>query len=132
MTATVLIIDDEIHIRRLIAQMLELAGYQVLEAASGPEALRLIEETRPDVITCDIFMPGMTGFDVLEALKSKPATAEIPVIMLTALGQEKDTNRAMELGAADYVTKPFGTTKLAETIERQLAGRQGDNLITDV
>jgi two-component system sensor histidine kinase ChiS len=127
MTATVLIIDDEIHIRRLIAQMLELAGYQVLEAASGPEALRLIEETRPDVITCDIFMPGMTGFDVLEALKSEPATAEIPVIMLTALGQEKDTNRAMELGAADYVTKPFGTTKLAETIERQLEGVQGDN-----
>jgi CheY-like chemotaxis protein len=127
MTATVLIIDDEIHIRRLIAQMLELAGYQVLEAASGPEALRLIEETRPDVITCDIFMPGMTGFDVLEALKSEPDTAEIPVIMLTALGQEKDTDRAMELGAADYVTKPFGTTKLTETIERQLEGRQGDN-----
>ncbi len=127
MTVTVLIIDDEIHIRRLIAQMLELIGYQVLEAASGPEALRLIEETRPDVITCDIFMPGMTGFDVLEALKSEPATAEIPVIMLTALGQEKDTNRAMELGAADYVTKPFGTTKLAETIERQLERQQGDN-----
>ncbi len=127
MTATVLIIDDEIHIRRLIAQMLELAGYRVLEAASGPEALRLIEGTVPDVITCDIFMPGMTGFDVLEALKSQPDTAEIPVIMLTALGQERDTNRAMQLGAADYVTKPFGSTKLTETIERQLEGRQGDN-----
>lgn len=127
MTATVLIIDDEIHIRRLIAQMLDLAGYRVLEAASGSEALRLIEETRPDVITCDIFMPGMTGFDVLEALKSQPATAEIPVIMLTALGQEKDTTRAMELGAADYVTKPFGTTNLIETIEQQLEGRQGEN-----
>lgn len=127
MTATVLIIDDEIHIRRLIAQMLELAGYRVLEAASGAEALRLIEGTVPDVITCDIFMPGMTGFDVLEALKSQPDTAKIPVIMLTALGQEKDTNRAMELGAADYVTKPFGSTKLTETIERQLEGRQGDN-----
>jgi len=131
MTATVLIIDDEIHIRRLIAQMLELGGYQVLEAASGPEALHLIEETRPDVITCDIFMPGMTGFEVLETLKSQPATAEIPVIMLTALGQEKDTNRAMELGAADYVTKPFGTTKLAETIKRQLEGRQEDNVTAD-
>ena len=128
MTVTVLIIDDEIHIRRLIAQMLELAGYQVLEAASGPEALRLIKETRPDVITCDIFMPGMNGFDVLEALKSEPVTAEIPVIMLTALGQEKDTNRAMELGAADYVTKPFGTTKLAETIEQQLGGEQGEDV----
>ena len=127
MTVTVLIIDDEIHIRRLISQMLELAGYQVLEAASGPEALRLIEQTRPDVITCDIFMPGMSGFDVLEALKSEPVTAEIPVIMLTALGQEKDTKRAMELGAADYVTKPFGTTKLAETIEQQLGREQRDD-----
>jgi CheY-like chemotaxis protein len=127
MTVTILIIDDEIHLRRLIAQMLEVAGYRVLEAASGPEALHLLEEARPDVITCDIFMPGMSGYEVLEALKSQPATAEIPVIMLTALGQEKDTARAMELGAADYVTKPFGTTKLAETIERQLEGRQGDN-----
>ncbi len=126
MTATVLIIDDEIHIRRLIAQMLELAGYQVVEATSGPEALRLIEETRPDVITCDIFMPGMSGFEVLEAIKSQPATAEIPVIMLTAIGQEKDTARATALGADDYITKPFGTTQLIETIERQL-GRQGSN-----
>jgi CheY-like chemotaxis protein len=126
MTATVLIIDDEIHIRRLIAQMLELAGYQVVEAASGPEALRLIEETRPDVITCDISMPGMSGFEVLEAIKSQPATAEIPVIMLTAIGQEKDTARATSLGADDYITKPFGTTQLIETIERQL-GRRGSN-----
>jgi CheY-like chemotaxis protein len=124
MTVTVLIIDDEIHIRRLIAQMLELAGYRVLEAAGGSEALSLLEETRPDVITCDIFMPGMSGYEVLEALKAQPTTAEIPVIMLTALGQDKDTARAMELGAADYVTKPFGTTKLAETIRRQLEGGQ--------
>jgi CheY-like chemotaxis protein len=126
MTATVLIIDDEIHIRRLIAQMLELAGYQVIEATSGAEALRLIEETSPDVITCDISMPGMSGFEVLEAIKSQPATAEIPVIMLTAIGQEKDTARATALGADDYITKPFGTTQLIETIERQL-GRQGSN-----
>jgi CheY-like chemotaxis protein len=127
MTVTILIIDDELHIRRLIAQMLELAGYRVLEAASGLEALSLLEEERPDVITCDIFMPGMSGYEVLEALKSQSSTAEIPVIMLTALGQEKDTARAMELGAADYVTKPFGTTKLAETIERQLEGRQEED-----
>ena len=125
MTVTVLIIDDEIHIRRLIAQMLELAGYRVVEAASGSEALRLIEETKPDVITCDIFMPGMTGFEVLEAIKSRPDTADTPVIMLTANGQEKDTARATALGADDYITKPFGSTNLIETIERQLASRRG-------
>jgi CheY-like chemotaxis protein len=122
MAATVMVIDDEIHIRRLIARMLELAGYQVVEAANGPQALQLMRETRPDVITCDIAMPGMNGFQVLEAIKSQPETAGIPIIMLTALGQEKDANRAMNLGAADYITKPFGSINLVERIERQLAG----------
>ncbi len=120
MTATVLIIDDEIHIRRLTARVLEMAGYHVLEAAGGSQALRLIEETRPDVITCDIAMPGMDGFEVLQALKSQPATAEIPVIMLTAIGQEKNADQATALGAADYITKPFSSTNLIETIKRQL------------
>jgi CheY-like chemotaxis protein len=120
MTATVLIIDDEIHIRRLTARVLEMAGYHVLEAASGTQALRLIEETRPDVITCDIAMPGMDGFEVLQALKSRPATAEIPVIMLTAIGEEKNADQATALGAADYITKPFSSTNLVETIKRQL------------
>jgi CheY-like chemotaxis protein len=127
MSATVLIIDDEIHIRRLVAQMLEIAGYKVLEASSGQEGLRLMKETRPDVITCDIFMPGMSGFEVLEAIKSEPETADIPVIMLTAIGQEKDTARATALGADDYVTKPFGTTRLADTIERHLSERRRDD-----
>jgi CheY-like chemotaxis protein len=122
MAATVMVIDDEIHIRRLIARMLELADYHVVEAANGPQALQLVRETRPDVITCDIAMPGMNGFQVLEAIKSQPDTAGIPVIMLTAIGQEKDANRAMDLGAADYITKPFGSTNLVERIERQLAG----------
>ncbi len=126
MVATILIVDDEIHIRRLTARVLELAGYRVLEASSGPEALRLTQETRPDVITCDISMPGMSGFDVLEILKSQPVTAEIPVIMLTAIGQEKDAARATELGAADYITKPFSSTNLIETIQRQLISREDE------
>jgi CheY-like chemotaxis protein len=120
MAATVLIIDDEIHIRRLTSRMLEVAGYQVIEAASGPQALQLLEEAKPDVITCDIAMPGMNGFEVLQAIKSQPATAAIPVIILTAIGQDKDAARATALGAADYITKPFSSTKLVETIQRQL------------
>jgi CheY-like chemotaxis protein len=124
MTATVLIIDDEIHIRRLTARVLEMAGYHVLEAASGTQALRLIEKTRPDVITCDIAMPGMDGFEVLQALKAQPATAEIPVIMLTAIGEEKNADQATALGAADYITKPFSSTNLIETIKRQLVTRE--------
>lgn len=124
MPATVLIIDDEIHIRRLTTRVLEMAGYHVIQAANGAQALQLIEEVQPDVITCDIAMPGMNGFEVLETLQSKPTTAKIPVIMLTAIGQQKDANKATDLGAADYITKPFSASNLIETIQRQLAGRE--------
>ena len=120
MSATVLVIDDEIHMRRLAARILELGGYSVLEAASGDEALSIVEQTPPDVITCDISMPGMSGFEFLAAIKAMPSAANIPVIMLTALGQNKDISRATALGAAAYISKPFSSAKLIETIQRQL------------
>jgi CheY-like chemotaxis protein len=123
MAATVLIIDDEIHIRRLTARMLELAGYRVIEATGGKHALALLQDARPDVITCDITMPDMNGLEVLKAIKSQPDVAHIPVIMLTAVGEDKEAARATQLGAADYITKPFGSTNLIETIERQLVSR---------
>ena len=124
MPATVLVVDDEIHMRRLAARILELAGYQVLEAGSGSEALSIIEKTPPDVITCDISMPGMSGFELLSAVKAMPSGAEIPVIMLTALGQNKDIIRATDLGAAAYISKPFSSAKLIEMIQQQLDSRK--------
>ncbi len=124
MSATVLVIDDEIHMRRLAARILELGGYSVLEAASGDEALSIVEQTPPDVITCDISMPGMSGFEFLAAIKAMPSAANIPVIMLTALGQNKDISRATALGAAAYISKPFSSAKLIETIQRQLDAHQ--------
>ena len=120
MSATVLVVDDEIHMRRLAARILELAGYNVLEAATGNEALSIVKKTPPDVITCDISMPGMSGFEFLAAIKALPSAANIPVIMLTALGQNKDISRATALGAAAYISKPFSSAKLVETIQRQL------------
>ncbi len=120
MSATVLVVDDEIHMRRLAARILELGGYSVLEAASGDEALSIVEQTPPDVITCDISMPGMSGFEFLAAIKAMPSAANIPVIMLTALGQNKDISRATALGAAAYISKPFSSAKLIETIQHQL------------
>jgi CheY-like chemotaxis protein len=120
MPATVLVVDDEIHMRRLAARILELAGYTVLEASSGDEALSIVEKTPPDVITCDISMPGMSGFEFLAAIKAVPSGAKIPVIMLTALGQNKDISRATALGAAAYISKPFSSAKLIETIQHQL------------
>jgi len=124
MSATVLVVDDEIHMRRLAARILELAGYIVLEAASGNEALSIVKKTPPDVITCDISMPGMSGFEFLAAIKALPSAANIPVIMLTALGQNKDISRATALGAAAYISKPFSSAKLIETIQRQLDARK--------
>jgi CheY-like chemotaxis protein len=124
MPATVLVVDDEIHMRRLAARILELAGYIVLEAASGNEALNIVKATPPDVITCDISMPGMSGFEFLAAIKALPSAAKIPVIMLTALGQNKDISRATALGAAAYISKPFSSAKLIETIQRQLDARK--------
>jgi CheY-like chemotaxis protein len=124
MSATVLVVDDEIHMRRLAARILELSGYNVLEAASGNEALDIVKKTPPDVITCDISMPGMSGFELLEAIKALPSAAHIPVIMLTALGQNKDISRATALGAAAYISKPFSSAKLIETIQGQLDARK--------
>ena len=124
MPATVLVVDDEIHMRRLAARILELGGYNVLEASSGDEALSIVEKTPPDIITCDISMPGMSGFEFLAAIKALPAAAHIPVIMLTALGQNKDISRATALGAAAYISKPFSSAKLIETIQRQLDARK--------
>ena len=124
MSATVLVVDDEIHMRRLAARILELGGYNVLEAGSGDEALSIVKKTPPDVITCDISMPGMSGFEFLAAIKALPSAANIPVIMLTALGQNKDISRATALGAAAYISKPFSSAKLIETIQRQLDARK--------
>jgi len=92
---TVLIIDDEIHIRRLIGRMLQGAGYRAIETGNGHEALAILAdpENRPDIITCDIAMPDMNGFQILEAVRSNPDLDDIPVIMLTAMGQQEDATR---------------------------------------
>jgi CheY-like chemotaxis protein len=117
---TVLIIDDEVHIRRLIARMLHIFGFTTLEAADGQQAINLINTARPDVVTCDISMRGMDGYDFLTVVKKNPDTQQIPVIMITALGQETEIKRAVELGADNFLTKPFSASHLVEIIENQL------------
>jgi CheY-like chemotaxis protein len=117
---TVLIIDDEVHIRRLIARMLHIFGFTTLEAADGQQAINLINTARPDVVTCDISMRGMDGYDFLTEVKKNPDTQQIPVIMVTALGQETEIKRAVELGADNFLTKPFSASHLVEIIESQL------------
>jgi CheY-like chemotaxis protein len=115
-----MIIDDEIHMRRLINRMLSGAGFQVIETTNGREALELLETNsdRPDLITCDISMLDMDGFEILEAVKSNAELADIPIVMLTAMGQLSDANRAKEMGAAEFITKPFSALSLIGIIRK--------------
>jgi len=119
-TATVLIIDDAVHIRRLAARMLERAGFATLEAGNGLQGLKALQEKKPDIVTCDISMPLMDGHEFLTAAKADVETRQIPVIIITAIGQEDEVARAMELGANAYLTKPFSSSSLVETVQTQL------------
>lgn len=102
----ILVADDEADVLGLLQSNLERAGFTVDPAADGPSALSLARGG-PRLILLDVMMPGLSGFEVLRILKSDPATALIPVILLTARGTEADRVRGLELGADDYVTKPF-------------------------
>jgi two-component system, OmpR family, alkaline phosphatase synthesis response regulator PhoP len=115
---TVLVVDDEPNIRRLIEHHLTREGYGVLQAADGPEALAKVREERPDLIILDVIMPGPDGFRVLEALKGDPRTAEIPVIMLTALGGDDSIRRGWQTGNDCYLSKPFNPEELLQVVRR--------------
>ncbi len=120
MATTVLIIDDAVHIRRLVARMLEQAGFATLQAADWLEGLFLLKEHLPDIVTCDISMPLMDGYEFLAAAKGTPETQLIPIIVVTAIGQEEEVTKAAEMGADAYLTKPFSSSNLIETIQSQL------------
>lgn len=112
----ILIADDEENLRLLVRTTLEDPDYQIIEAADGAAALRLIREERPDIILLDWMMPGMTGIEVLQAVKAETALAAIPVVMLTAKAQAADRERGMQLGASEYLFKPFSPLELLTVV----------------
>ncbi len=103
----ILVVDDEMHIIRIVKYKLESAGYEVLTALNGADALRIAREEGPSLIFLDIMMPGMNGYEVCSQLKNAPETRDIIIIMLTAKGQESDKIRGLEVGVDEYITKPF-------------------------
>lgn len=109
---SILVVDDEPDILNLLEYNLKKAGYAVLQAKDGPEAIGLAVKKQPDLILLDVMLPDMEGTEVLKRLKSSAATAPIPVIMLTAKGEEIDKVVGFELGAEDYITKPFSPREL--------------------
>jgi DNA-binding response OmpR family regulator len=118
----VLVVDDEPYIQKILSFKLRLTGLDPVEAASGEEALRIVREAGPDLVLLDVSLtPGLTGFDVCRILKENPATAGIPIIMLTARTLPAERDLGMRLGAASYVTKPFSTKVLVQEIEKALS-----------
>ncbi len=117
----VLVPDDDEDIRSLVAFRLERAGYEVVAARDGEEALDVARERRPDLAILDVMMPKLTGVDVTRRLRSDAATSGIPVILLTARVQEADVARGFEAGADDYIKKPFSPQELRARVAAMLA-----------
>ena len=118
---TVLVVDDDRPMRALCRASLEEAGFRVLEAAGGEEALESVRDERPDLILLDIMMPGISGWEVTSALLADRSTDQIPIIFISARRELADRVRAFGLGAQDYVTKPFDPAALAKTVAKTLA-----------
>jgi CheY-like chemotaxis protein len=119
---TILIADDEAHLRLLVRKTLEEDDYNLLEAQDGKSALELALTEHPDLVILDWMMPGMTGVEVLEALREDPETTATPVIMLTARSQKVDRNQVLRLGVRGYLVKPFSPLELIQLVEKVMMG----------
>lgn len=120
MTRKIVIADDEEHLGYMVKFKLEKSGYQVVWKMDGREALEAVRQERPALVILDVMMPGLTGFEVLEAIKAEDNLKDTPVVMLTARGQEADTLKGISLGAADYIVKPFRPAELLARVQRLL------------
>jgi DNA-binding response OmpR family regulator len=116
----IFIVDDDPDVRELVAYKLIQAGHEVLSAANGQDALRLVPDAQAELLLLDVMMPGLSGFDVLAQLRARATTATLPIIMLTAKAQETDAARGFTLGADDYVLKPFSPRELMSRVDAQL------------
>ncbi len=119
----VLVADDDADIRALVTFRLERAGYDVVEASDGEEALRLAREQTPDLAVLDVMMPKLAGDEVTRRIRGDEATQQMPVILLTARVQEDDVARGFEAGADDYIKKPFSPQELRARVQAVLGRR---------
>jgi DNA-binding NarL/FixJ family response regulator len=117
---TVLIIEDHADMRRNLATILEMENFAVVTADDGRAGLQEVRRRRPDIILCDVMMPGLDGYGVLTELRRDPATAAIPFVFLTAKGERREVRAGMNLGADDYLTKPVTASDLLTAIDARL------------
>lgn len=117
----ILIVEDEESLLKLESILLTSKGYDVKGVIDGASALKSVNENPPDLVVLDIMLPGIDGFEVCRQLKANPSTARIPVVMLTAKKSTQDYNRGLEVGAEAYLTKPFKSAHVIETIASLIA-----------
>jgi CheY-like chemotaxis protein len=121
----VLVVDDEPDVLLLCRLNLEQRGHEFLEAAEGHKGIELARERHPDVIVLDLMLPGISGYDVLEALQRDDATSEIPILVLTAKSLRADRDRSHGMGASAFLTKPFLPEELCEMVESLFVAEGG-------
>lgn len=119
--AKILIAEDERDIRDLVAFTLRFAGHEVVTAANGEEAVQLTPKENPDLILMDVRMPRMTGYDACRIIKADPKLKDIPIVFLSAKGQESEIQTGLEVGAEEYLLKPFAPDQLTERVKAILA-----------
>ncbi|MGB0886731.1 MAG: response regulator [Vicingaceae bacterium] len=124
MSKTILLIEDNLEMRENTAEIIELASYKVITAVNGKDGVEKAKENLPDLIICDIMMPEMDGYGVLYILSKDPSTCAIPFVFLTAKAEKSEFRKGMNLGADDYVTKPFEEMELLNVIESRLERSQ--------
>ncbi len=117
---SILVVDDDRNLRKIIQTNLELAGYDVSSAASGDEALRILDGMQPDLVVLDVMMPAMDGYEVARRIRRHPSNTHVPIIMLTAKGEVEDKIAGFDAGADDYMTKPFGPQELLARVKAKI------------
>lgn len=122
--AKILIAEDEPDIRELVTFMLKFAGYEVVAAANGEDAVRTASRERPDLVLMDVRMPRMTGYDACRMMKANPDLRNVPVVFLSAKGQESEIQSGLEAGAEAYLLKPFSPAELTNRV-RGILSRYG-------
>jgi two-component system cell cycle response regulator DivK len=124
---TVLYVEDNEYNRKIVRHLLSRTGYRLREAADGEAALRMVSDERPDLVLMDVQLPKMSGLDATRALRGDPATADIPIIVVTSFALSGDDRRAMAAGATDYLAKPYSPRELLALIQKYLPEATGQD-----
>ena len=123
MPKRILIAEDEPNIAKSLTFLLERAGFEAIVEGDGDRVADLVWDQNPDALLLDVMLPGSDGYQILKSLRADPRTAELPVMILTAKGQQEDRRMAMEAGATEFVTKPFSNADVTDGVQRMLERR---------